>query len=604
MNGRAPSGPLPVALVLVLVTAIVTAAFTQPSAQALPAGAPQADVVVLGSEPEAIVAAVAAAESGAKTFLISADPRLGGLFVLGSLNVLDVRTRPMSYQAGAFERWWRSVGRRNAFDPGLAERAFAAMLAEAGVNVVLNVLDVAVSHEDGRVTGAVWRDGAVAAGQVIDGDADLRHAASAGAQASLGWEWFGLEARMADTLVFRIDGVDWTALRTAARNRGRDWATVDDAVAWGAFGGVPASYQPVDPTTRLRGLNLGRDASGGVWVNALLLYGVDPFDPASRADGRARGEAEARRVVSWLAPRLPGFGQARFGAAAESLYVRETRHLLAECVLDASHLLDNVTSRFDVAAGGYPLDLQSLTPYDSGFVFGTPDLYGVPLCVSVPRDGPDGLWTVGRSVGYDPVAHSSTRVVPLGMAVAEGVGVAAALAAGRDGTPARLVSSEPFLAEVRTRLRQRGAFLAPLEPRDPVGPFNHPHHQSYRRMLSRGLALGGYDNAPDLDGAVPARSHLYLAAEVAKRFAGRNDVAQILVGRYAADDGPAEASRVARVQRDAACLLGLPCPDEATPEALARWGLWPDGVARSGALRRGEVYALGAVLSHAPAGER
>ena len=53
-------------------------------------------VIVLGSEPEAIVAAISAAESGAKTLLISSDNRLGGLFVEGMLNMLDLRTQPLS----------------------------------------------------------------------------------------------------------------------------------------------------------------------------------------------------------------------------------------------------------------------------------------------------------------------------------------------------------------------------------------------------------------------------------------------------------------------------------------------------------------------------
>ena len=40
---------------------------------------------------------------------------------------------------------------------------------------------------------------------------------------------------------------------------------------------------------RLRGLNLGRDAAGGVWVNALLIFGVDPFDAFVQADALAHG---------------------------------------------------------------------------------------------------------------------------------------------------------------------------------------------------------------------------------------------------------------------------------------------------------------------------
>src|SRR5690606_12093517 len=91
------------------------------------------DVRVVGSEPEAIVAAVAAAEEGASVPLVTPDERVGGLFVRGELNVLDLKTQPRDYQLGLFDRWWRRVGRQEAFDVGRAEAAFQELLDEAGV---------------------------------------------------------------------------------------------------------------------------------------------------------------------------------------------------------------------------------------------------------------------------------------------------------------------------------------------------------------------------------------------------------------------------------------------------------------------------------------
>src|SRR5690606_6312480 len=99
------------------------------------------DVLVYGSEPEAISAAVAAAEEGARVALVTPDQRLGGLFVLGELNVLDLKTQPRDYQLGLFDRWWRRVGRREAFDVERAEAAFEALVVEAGVTVYRAVTD-------------------------------------------------------------------------------------------------------------------------------------------------------------------------------------------------------------------------------------------------------------------------------------------------------------------------------------------------------------------------------------------------------------------------------------------------------------------------------
>lgn len=552
------------------------------------------DVLVVGSEPEGVAAAVAAAEAGAEVALVTPDARIGGLFVLGRLNVLDIRSDP-PLQGGLFDRWWERVGGGNAFDVARAEAAFEEMLREAGVRVALVTGVPTPLRRGARVAGVRLDDGReVRAAQVVDAtaDADLAHAA--GARFDFGWRGLGLDARMADTLVFRVEGVDWEALRRAARQRGRGWATVDARVAWGPFGGVPAAYPAQAPGVRLRGLNLGRQDDGSVLVNALLVYGVDPFDPASRAEGRRRAEAEARRVVPWLRERLPGFAAARFGGVAERLYVRETRHLRAQCVLDADHVLDHETGPFDVAAGGYPLDVQTLTPHDDGYVFGTPEVYGIPLCVSVPREV-SHLWVVGRSAGFDPVAHGSTRVVPTGMAVAEGVGLAAARAAEAGLTPEALAVSASEVARLRERLRARGAYLPPPDTAPPAGPHEHPHFRAFRTLLGYGLALGGYGNAPDLDGSVTAQSFTYLLAEVAKRPRARPDVARTLVDAFAAPEGRLDAERAARVLHAAACELGR-CPQREGAAALAAAGLWAEEVPREGALTRGQAYALATAL--------
>lgn len=547
------------------------------------------EVVVVGSEPEAIAAAVAAAEEGARTLLVSEEERLGGLFVLGQLNVLDLRTQPVNLQQGLFERWWQMVGGGHSFDVPRAEAAFARLLEESGVEVVLGVPTPAPLMDGRRVTGVRVGEVAYPARQVIDGTADMEFAAAAGAPHTVGFESIGLEERMVDTLVFRIDGVDWAGLGRAVRERGHSYATIDDRVAWGHFGGIPARYKPMESGLRLRGLNLGLQDDGSVLVNALLIHGIDPFDPESRAEGRARAQQEAARVVEYLAAELPGFSRARFAGTAPRLYIRESRHLTALCTLTVDDVLDNRVTERDVAAGGYPLDVQVLTENDTGYVFGTPEVYGVRLCVNVPQEL-DGLWVVGKSAGYDPIAASSARVVPFGMNVAEAVGVAAALAVDRGRTPAQVAGDEAAIREVRERLLQRGAYLARVGPREPAGPHDHPHYDAYRLMLSRGLALGGYSNTPELDSPTTALSYLYLLSNVLTRFFGAPQAGKDLVAEVGLPEGPLTSELGATFSRRASCHLG----DCLEPGAvLAAAGV---GSSSAATLTRGDGYALAAAL--------
>ena len=550
------------------------------------------DVIVVGSEPEGIVAAVAAAEAGARTLLITPDERVGGLFVLAELNVLDLRTEPFNYQRGLFLRWWLRVGHAAAFDVAQAERAFEQMLSEAGVSVIRGVPSAPLIGAEGAVEGVRFEGLSVTASQLIDATADMAFAAAAGAGFDVGFGAVGYHERMADTLVFRIVGLDWRRLRRQVELRGRNYATIDEHVAWGSFGGVPAAYVPNTPGLRLRGLNLGRQADGSVLVNALLIYGLDPFDPDSLAEGRARAEREAPRIVEYLAANLAGFEGARYGGVAERLYIRESRHLQAECTLTVDDVLDNRVTVEDVAAGGYPLDVQTLTPHDSGFVFGQPDMYGVRLCVAVARDV-DGLWVVGRSGGYDPLAASSARVVPFGMALAEGVGLAAALAAAGGHTPAALVGDGGLVAEVRALLRQRGAYLPEVAARPVTGPSSHPHYPAYRLMLGRGLAVGGYANEPHLDQPITALNYLYLLSNIGVRFLGDPDFGPALLEHFGTVDEALTPDLALEISFQAACRV-RGCPSQLGWPGLARAGLVPAGFNPTAGLTRGEMYELAA----------
>lgn len=556
------------------------------------------DVVVVGSEPEGIIAAVAAAQEGARTLLVTRDDRLGGLFVKGEMNSLDLRTQPELYQQGLFEGWWDRVGRGSAFDVTQAERAFEEMLAEARVTVLKDAMRVTPKVRAGRVVALQVDDVRLYAEQFIDATSEADVAAAAGADYTVGFASIGLHERMADTLVFRLEGIDWQALTDGIQVHGANYAAIDEHAAWGHFGGYPAAYQAKGPGLRLRGLNLGLQADGSVLVNALLIYGIEPFDPKSVAAGKERAMREAPRIVAYLRSGLPGFDSARFGGVAEVLYVRETRHLEALCQLTVDDVLDNVVTEQDVAAGGYPLDVQTLTPHDDGYVFGKPDIYGVRLCVTIPR-GVDGLWVVGKAAGYDPLAASSARVVPFGMALAEAVGVAATQTSQAKLSPAAFVKDKAHIVQLRARLEARGAYLPKVKKRAPVGPYQHPHYHAFRFLLRYGLAVGGYDNDPALDEKVSTLSFIYMLSNLGKRALDAPHLGDKLIARYPDTSGPLSPQLAFAIIAEAACQLGR-CPAP-TKEALDQHGLIPPNFSPSATLTRGEIYALGAQLTHASA---
>jgi hypothetical protein len=291
---------------------------------------------------------------------------------------------------------------------------------------------------------------------------------------------------------------------------------------------------------------------------------------------------------------LPGFEQASFGGVAEKLYIRETRHLKGLCTLTVDDILNNRVTPLDVVAGGYPLDVQTLTPYDSGYVYGKPDIYGAQLCVNVV-DNLENLWVVGKAASFDPIAASSARVVPFGMALGEAVGIATALSAKKELSSRSFVNETQNILDVRALLKIRGAYLPMVEARTPVGPFSNPYYHAYRIMLSRGLAVGGYSNDPDLGKLMPAISYVYLISNVGQRFLNDPDLGKRIVASY--PDGQIELSPdlALSITHDTACLAGY-CVEKSW-DALLRAGIISESFANRSVLNRGEMYHLAADIA-------
>ena len=85
----------------------------------------QYDVIVMGTEPEGIAAAVSAARNGMKTLLLGEDKALGGLMTIGQLNFIDMcesRDGTILTQ-GFFKEFYDAVG-GTAFDVEVAKRFF------------------------------------------------------------------------------------------------------------------------------------------------------------------------------------------------------------------------------------------------------------------------------------------------------------------------------------------------------------------------------------------------------------------------------------------------------------------------------------------------
>ena len=390
------------------------------------------DVIVVGSDPEGIAAALSAARNGMKTLLLSKDETPGGLYTLGALNFIDIpETRDGKTLVGGIYKEFYDKVSGSGFDIVNAANVFHDMLvSEDNLTVRYGSAFKEPVMEGQTITGVVATEGdkdvTDTAPYVIDATQDGDVAAAAGAPYTFAGEDIGERDReMGVTLVFRLSGVDWDKMsRYFTVQRGKGEVTGQSTsmgakgnIAWG-FSEEGYAYEPQDEAMRLRGFNMAKQDNGDVLVNALLIFDVDVLDEASRQEGIERAQKELENIIPYLQENFKGFKNCELDGTAEELYVRESRHIDCEYNLTIDDLLENRDQTDRIAVTSYPVDVQPTKTQTYGTVVGYPDQYAVGYKSLVPKDV-DGLLVVGRAAGYTSLAAGSARIVPTGMACGE-----------------------------------------------------------------------------------------------------------------------------------------------------------------------------------------
>ncbi len=460
----------------------------------------QTDLLVYGSEPEGIAATVAGGRGDLQVLLVDPREELGGLFTLGALNFLDMnhgKDRTLLTR-GIFEEFYNRVG-DTAFDLERAKEVFGDMLGqEETVSTALGYILEEVLVKDGVLQGVVVKETAsgnelqVNAKQFIDASADADLAAMAGVPYTLAGEDIGeKERQMGVTLVFTLGNVDWKEV-TAYLKSGKEPNTgVTSKAAWG-YTELGYAYEPVDPLMRLRGFNAARQENGEVLINTLVIFGVDVLDPESKKQGIERGKKELEHILPYVRANFPGFEKAELIRAADELYVRESRHILAEYLLTIDDVLEYNDQWDKVALASYPVDVQPTIAQRWGTIIGNPDRYAIPFRSLVPLEI-DNLMVAGKASGYTSLAAGSARVVPIGMAAAEGAGVAAKIAIENNITPRELSKNEVLIKNLQEELKRRGVYLEDINVPKPEA-MSHWAYPGVKVVRSLGLLDGGYEN--------------------------------------------------------------------------------------------------------------
>ncbi|MFW5982053.1 MAG: FAD-dependent oxidoreductase [Halanaerobiaceae bacterium] len=480
-------------------------------------------LIIYGGEPEAVMAAVAAARQGVNTAILLEREQAGGLMTYGGLNFIDINHGPdgKNINKGLFAEWHKKVGGNISFSINNATEVFEEMLqAEENIIIYRNVqiLDIMLDKNEvkhvniGTDRGSVFLKGDI----FIDASQDADFAYQAGAPFFKGGADIGLADRhMSVTLVMHIGGVKWKELNRDVKSNKYGPSFMDKGHAWG-FVEIGSMYQPVDKNTRMRGLNIVNEEQGelsNVYINALLIFDVNPTDKNSLSLAYQRGKKEANYVLEFLQDNLAGFENAYLLSFPEELYVRESRHLISRDQLQVEDLFNNRVPEDSIALASYPLDYQASSPDYNGFVLFNPAIYGIPIRSIFPPNI-DNIMLVGRSSGYSSLVAASARVLPTGMSVAEAAGLLSTYAIKNKESISELVNQKENIRKLQIELgidkdiKRYRVWEGLLSSNLTYRGENISKHIEY--LLSWSLIIGGYNNDFKLESGISEKEFAHI----------------------------------------------------------------------------------------------
>ena len=416
----------------------------------------ETDVLVVGSGPGGLAAALASARAGARTALIDRNGCFGGnitqVGVEGFAWYRHERTVDCEGIGIEFEQRAKAMGAASpepqslshALDAEMFKWVADVLVQEAGVTPLLHRLGVAPIVADGIIRGVITESKAgreaILAKRVIDatGDADIATRAGAPVRKS------PKEEMLAVSVMFSMSGVNKQRFIDAVKADPQTYADWSGNGEWNyeTTGKEDELFSPFLRKPFKQALAAGilppnLHTIAGTWgtvtdqgdltyLNLVHVPEIDGTDPHDLTVGEMRGRREAIYALDALRGFMPGCENAKLRNFGMTLGIRDTRKIDAIYNLMGNDVREQ--ARFEDAIGIFP---EFIDGYGILILPTTGRYWHLPYRALLPK-GIGNLLVAGRCIGGDKVSHASARNMMCCAVSGQGAGVAAAVSLQRD----------------------------------------------------------------------------------------------------------------------------------------------------------------------------